>query len=79
MAQARSLDHPRHPIRRPPPHPGRLIGRPLRLRRLWIQWILILGEVAAAELRLIPSLIPGRDKGAAALPMESVQLGAVGQ
>jgi len=55
------------------------VGRPLRLRRLWIQWILILGEVAAAELRLIPSLIPGRDKGAAALPMESVQLGAVGQ
>ena len=81
---ARSLDHPRHPIRRPPPHPGRLIGRSVRLRRLWIQWILILGEVAAAELRLIPSLIPGRDKGAGWDPMEAgrvptVQLTAVGQ
>ena len=58
---ARTLDHPRPPIGRPPDHPSALIGRPGRLRRLWI---LILGEVAAAELRLIPSLIPGRDKGA---------------
>ena len=58
---ARTLDHPRPPIGRPADHPSSLIGRPGRLRRLWI---LILGEVAAAELRLIPSLIPGRDKGA---------------
>ena len=52
----------RHPIQRfslvgvaPPP---------------WL-WILILGELAAADLRLIPSLIPGRDKGAAGAPMEA--------
>ena len=36
----------------------------------WL-WILILGELAAADLRLIPSLIPGRDKGAAGAPMEA--------
>ena len=28
-------------------------------------------ELSAAELRLIPSLIPGRDKGAAGAPMEA--------